>query len=409
MPDLNSRTRRSRAALDDVARFWLEDMGVDGFRLDAARHLIEDGATSSRTRRRPSTGCRASGRASRPATRTPWSSARSGTRRRSRRATCGEGALDLTFDFGLAGAILGGVRLGDAGSLAISPGGGRRGLPGRRLRRVPDQPRPGPDDRRQLGRDAASGRPAATLLLTDPGVPFIYYGEELGLRGRKPDERIRTPMPWNGDGARLRVHDRRAVGGHGRRASTTANVAAQTDDPARCCRHYRDLIALRDDPSGRSASRRARSRLRRSSRQPAASTPSCVTTPAPTTSRRRGQPGRRAGRRTSTPRRSRPAPLCGDPPAADAALRQDRATLDRRRGTAPSTARRRGFDAWADRPARVARESLRSCASEPASTAGRRALALALDAADGEAADDVLLQRRSTRSRPAARTGSRRR
>ena len=35
--------RRSPAALDDVARFWLEDVGVDGFRLDAAKHLIEDG------------------------------------------------------------------------------------------------------------------------------------------------------------------------------------------------------------------------------------------------------------------------------------------------------------------------------------------------------------------------------
>ena len=43
------------AALDDVARYWLDDMGVDGFRLDAAKHLIEDGS-SSRTRPRPMPG-----------------------------------------------------------------------------------------------------------------------------------------------------------------------------------------------------------------------------------------------------------------------------------------------------------------------------------------------------------------
>ena len=37
---------------------------------------------------------------------------------------------------------------------------------------------------------------AASLLLTGPGVPFIYYGEEVGQSGRKPDENIRTPMQW---------------------------------------------------------------------------------------------------------------------------------------------------------------------------------------------------------------------
>ena len=29
--------------MEDVARFWIEDVGVDGFRLDGAKHLIEDG------------------------------------------------------------------------------------------------------------------------------------------------------------------------------------------------------------------------------------------------------------------------------------------------------------------------------------------------------------------------------
>jgi glycosidase len=28
------------------------------------------------------------------------------------------------------------------------------------------------------------------------GVPFIYYGEEIGMTGGKPDELIRTPMQW---------------------------------------------------------------------------------------------------------------------------------------------------------------------------------------------------------------------
>ena len=43
MPDLNLENADVTAELDDLGRFWLEEMGVDGFRLDAARHLIEDG------------------------------------------------------------------------------------------------------------------------------------------------------------------------------------------------------------------------------------------------------------------------------------------------------------------------------------------------------------------------------
>ena len=34
------------AELTADAEFWLTDVGVDGFRLDAAKHLIEDGPTT---------------------------------------------------------------------------------------------------------------------------------------------------------------------------------------------------------------------------------------------------------------------------------------------------------------------------------------------------------------------------
>lgn len=40
---------------------------------------------------------------------------------------------------------------------------------------------------------------AASLLLTLPGNPFIFYGEETGLFGPKPDEEIREPFIWKND------------------------------------------------------------------------------------------------------------------------------------------------------------------------------------------------------------------
>jgi len=38
--------------------------------------------------------------------------------------------------------------------------------------------------------------------MTLPGTPFLYYGEELGQQGRKPDEDLRESMDWykNSDG-----------------------------------------------------------------------------------------------------------------------------------------------------------------------------------------------------------------
>jgi glycosidase len=50
-----------------------------------------------------------------------------------------------------------------------------------------------------LGNDMAMMKLAATAYLTSTGLPFIYYGEEIGMLGTKPDEQIRTPMQWSGD------------------------------------------------------------------------------------------------------------------------------------------------------------------------------------------------------------------
>ena len=50
-----------------------------------------------------------------------------------------------------------------------------------------------------LGRSAAKEKQAAAMLLTSPGKPFVYQGEELGYYGKKDngDEYVRTPMLWD--------------------------------------------------------------------------------------------------------------------------------------------------------------------------------------------------------------------
>jgi glycosidase len=50
----------------------------------------------------------------------------------------------------------------------------------------------------KLGKSTAKEKLAAAVLLTTPGSPYIYYGEELGLYGTKDkgDEYVRGPMLW---------------------------------------------------------------------------------------------------------------------------------------------------------------------------------------------------------------------
>ena len=50
----------------------------------------------------------------------------------------------------------------------------------------------------KLGKSEAKCKLAAAVLLTAPGEPYIYYGEELGIYGtkEKADEYVRSPMLW---------------------------------------------------------------------------------------------------------------------------------------------------------------------------------------------------------------------
>lgn len=47
MPDLNWGTPAVREEMKRIATFWLKEMGVDGFRLDAVRHLMEEPGRSA--------------------------------------------------------------------------------------------------------------------------------------------------------------------------------------------------------------------------------------------------------------------------------------------------------------------------------------------------------------------------
>ena len=94
-----------------------------------------------------------------------------------------------------------------------------------------------------LGRNADKCRLAAAVLLTAQGTPYIYYGEELGLYGTKSngDEYVRSPMLW-GDAYNTAYTDKidAAV------ESNVPSVSEQEADASSLLQTYRDFIRLRN-------------------------------------------------------------------------------------------------------------------------------------------------------------------
>lgn len=248
MPDLNHNNPAVTQAIDDIARFWLQEMDVDGFRLDAVRYLIEPVMND-----RPVLADAPQNRAylarfneyvhavnpdaytvgeifvNIPATIARYTN---------------ENAVDQAWDFALAEAI---IATANSGNKRAIESGLRNALEAYQKGDLATLTTNHDMNRllTQLRGDLDKNRVAANLLLTLPGTPYIYYGEEIGMMGRKPDELIRRPMQWD---------DTPETGGftsgipwHSLDTNFEAHtVAGQTDDPQSLLSHYRNLIHLRN-------------------------------------------------------------------------------------------------------------------------------------------------------------------
>jgi glycosidase len=242
-PDLNYANPEVVAEMKKVMRFWLLDVGVDGFRLDAAKHILEDGNVTENT----------------GATHAFYKDLRQYYKIiKPQSMLVGEvvnntdivstylkgDELDLAFDFDLAKNIIfsaGSQRAGDMSSaLAHSltlfrPGQFATFLTNHDHNRVMSV----------LNDDVDAVKNAAFLLLTSPGVPFMYYGEEIGMLGMKPDEDIRRPLQWSGE-----VNAGFTTGTPWRAPNsdyTSKNIADQSPDSNSLLSLYRRLIHIRNN------------------------------------------------------------------------------------------------------------------------------------------------------------------
>jgi glycosidase len=253
MPDLNFRNPAVKKMFRDTATFWLQK-GVDGFRLDATRYLVEDGGGAGQADT-PETHAALKEfsrhiRTVKPQamlvgenwTETPIIAQYFG----STQTVAGGDELPMNFDFPLSSAILAGLKSGSAQGIldklteiqSVYPQG------------INDAPFLTNHDQVRIATELSNNIPAlksaSTILLTLPGAPFLYYGEEVGLQnGPAPgDEAKRTPMPWSnqpGGGFTTAANPWYSFA-PGRAVD---NVADQTNDPDSLLSHYRNVIRAR--------------------------------------------------------------------------------------------------------------------------------------------------------------------
>ncbi|SOD78160.1 alpha-amylase family glycosyl hydrolase [Spirosoma fluviale] len=241
MPDLNFDYRPVREEVFTIVRYWLSEIGVDGFRLDAARHLYREAEEPKnhefwqefgRVVEAAKPGAYTVGEVwTRPEHIAPYFR-----------------GLKANFNFDLQLMIAEIVRReNDTEDLieyltyvhstfaTVNPD-----FIDALLLSNHDQNRIGS----LLKGNLDHLKVAANLLLTLPGLPYLYYGEEIGMLGMKPDETIREPFLWD-----IRANDTQRTRWRRGKYSTSQTVrplAQQQSDPDSLFNHYKRLIHYRN-------------------------------------------------------------------------------------------------------------------------------------------------------------------
>jgi glycosidase len=248
-PTLNLHNAEVTTEMYKISRYWLQDVGVDGFRVDSAPNLVPEGSNLFDT-------------SSTHAWLKDWNTFYKDIN--SNAFTVGEvwkepasslatytgDQMDTTFEFNIAGAIIDSINSGKNTKINTALQQATTVIP--RQQFAPfitnhDMDR----SLTMLNGDPEKAKAAASLLLTSPGVPFVFYGEEIGMQGIYIDAdgiwwqlSVRYPMQWSsGTNAGFTV----GQPSFGLDPNYVRfNVSDEMKNPASLFSHYKTLISLRN-------------------------------------------------------------------------------------------------------------------------------------------------------------------
>lgn len=201
MPDLNYDNPAVRKEMIKVGQFWLKK-GVDGFRLDAAKHIYVNFKSDDDNPHAIAKNVQW------------WSQFHHAMKKVDPKVfLVGEvsadqeielapyyAALNSVFNFPLADSLVDSARTEHSADLGCRLKGALKDFDHYAHGPATDTPFVANHDQNRLANKLDGNtnhmRMAAAMLLTLPGDPFVYYGQEIGMRGAKPDPHIREPMRW---------------------------------------------------------------------------------------------------------------------------------------------------------------------------------------------------------------------
>jgi len=241
MPDFNLRNANVLAYHHDSMRFWL-NRGVDGFRFDAVGNLVENGPSAWE------------GQPENYVIMGDILSMLNGYQNRymvceapidpkgfSATSACGS-AFAFGHNYDIVSAAKG------SSSAVAAVANYFTGAPANMAAMVSNHDAFAGDRLwTQLNGNQPQYRLAVATYMLQPGVPFIYYGEEIGMANNNSlsgDWKLRTPMSWTADTTTAGF----TTGKPFRAVSSnvaTNNVAAQQADANSLLSFYKALISVR--------------------------------------------------------------------------------------------------------------------------------------------------------------------
>ncbi len=239
MPDLNMDHNLVRNEIYNIGKFWLEK-GVDGFRMDAAKHIYPDWEIGKchnfwdefrQKMEEVNPNVYLVGEV--------WTSAE-------KVAPFFKG-LKANFNFDLCFAIQDIVKTGKDKKEIVKMLIKNYAIFEKVNPNFIDATMLGNHDINRIGGLADGNieklKMAASLLLLLPGNSYIYYGEEIGMLGSKPDENLREAFLWDS-----RFVDKDRTNWRKPKYNTDSKVSPlkiQELNPDSLFNHYRTLISLR--------------------------------------------------------------------------------------------------------------------------------------------------------------------
>ncbi|MFU8793555.1 MAG: alpha-amylase family glycosyl hydrolase [Acholeplasmataceae bacterium] len=202
MPELNFDNPAVREEINNITTFWLEK-GVGGFRIDAARHIydINEYPLGTPTNRENINYFRAFNHHVKTINPDAFVVGEVYVNSSSFVAGFYEG-MDSAFNFEFSDALITALQQGyDTDALDVIFES-REAFGRRRDDYIDSFFLTNHDQDRIIGRldnNPDKMKLAAHIMMTLPGISWIYYGEELGMSGPKPDPSIRQPFKWGNE------------------------------------------------------------------------------------------------------------------------------------------------------------------------------------------------------------------